>query len=34
MNGWHWLTIVVVLVVGIWAGARYPQLNLLAKIGL
>ena len=26
MNGWHWMTIVLVLVLGYWVGQTMPQL--------
>jgi hypothetical protein len=32
MNGWHWLTIVIVALVAYYVGAKFP--GMVAKVGL
>lgn len=32
MNGWHYVTLIVVFAVAYYVGAKYP--GLLAKVGL
>jgi hypothetical protein len=32
MQGWHWLTLVIVAIVFYYVGAKYPA--MVAKVGL